>query len=74
LRLAAANGFLGAALVGLMRTVFSDYPRLRSTLGLTLYDEAAMIDKLAAAGFSAQRRATNIGHNQARMTFLARPR
>ncbi len=39
LRFAAANGFLIAALRGLVRTVFSDYPRLRAALGFTLYDE-----------------------------------
>jgi SAM-dependent methyltransferase len=73
LRFAAANGFLGAALLGLLRTVFSDYPRLRSTLGLSLYDEAAMRQKLQAAGFAGRRAPANIGHNQARMTFVAEP-
>jgi SAM-dependent methyltransferase len=73
LRFAAANGFLGAALIGLLRTLLSDYWRLRSHLGLTRYGEAAMIAKLAGSGFSARRAPTNIGHNRARMTFLARP-
>jgi SAM-dependent methyltransferase len=73
IRFAAANGFLAAALVGLCRTALSDYWRLRSSLGLTRYGEAAMVEKLAAAGFSASRAAANIGHNPARMTFLARP-
>jgi SAM-dependent methyltransferase len=73
LRFAAANGFLGAALVGLLRTLLSDYWRLRSQLGLTRYAEAAMIAKLAGSGFSARRAAANIGHNSARMTFIARP-
>jgi SAM-dependent methyltransferase len=73
LRLGAANGFLLAALAGLVRTVLSDYWRLRRAAGLTRYDEAAMMAKLAAAGFSAQRAVENIGHNQARMTFVARP-
>ena len=72
-RFAASNGFLGAALVGLVRTLASDYARLRSQLGLTRYGEAAVIEKLAAAGFSATRLPANIGHNPARMTFLARP-
>ena len=73
LRFAAANGFLGAALLGLLRTLLSDYWRLRSQVGLTRYAEAAMIGKLAASGFSARRAAANIGHNAARMTFIARP-
>ena len=55
-----------------VRTVASDYWRLRSRLGLTRYSERAVIEKLAAAGFSASRAGANIGHNPARMTFLAR--
>lgn len=74
LRFGTENGFLVEALRGLVRTRFSDYWRLRSNLGLTRYDEAAMIDKLTAAGFTARRTEGNIGHNQARMAFLARPR
>jgi len=73
LRFAAANGFFGAALVGLARTLASDYWRLRSKLGLTRYEEKAMIERLAAAGFAARRAHANIGHNPARMTFVARP-
>jgi SAM-dependent methyltransferase len=73
IRFGAANGFLGAALIGLVRTFISDYWRLRSSLGLTRYSEAAMVEKLGAAGFSARRAPANIGHNAARMTFLARP-
>jgi SAM-dependent methyltransferase len=68
---AAKNGFLGAALVGLGRTFVSDYWRLRSNLGLTRYGEAAVTEKLTAAGFSPRRAPANIGHNHARMTFLA---
>ncbi len=74
LRFGAANGFLIAAIRGLARTLVSDYWRLRSRLGLTRYDEADIIEKLAAAGFKACRMPKNIGHNQARMAFVARPR
>jgi SAM-dependent methyltransferase len=74
LRFSAANGFLFAAIGGVVRTVFSDYRRLRARFGLTHYSEAAITEKLAAAGFTAQRAPTNIGHNQARMAFIARPR
>lgn len=74
LRFGAANGFFVAAVIGLVRTVLSDYWRLRTRYGLTRYGEAAMTEKLAAAGFGAQRAAHNIGHNQARMAFMARPR
>ncbi len=72
LRFAAANGFFVAALVGLVRTLASDYWRLRTKLGLTRYAEGSMMEKLAGAGFSARRAAANIGHNPARMTWLAR--
>jgi SAM-dependent methyltransferase len=74
LRFGAENGFFVAAVIGLVRTVLSDYWRLRTRYGLTRYSEAAMTEKLAAAGFFAQRAPHNIGHNQARMAFMARPR
>lgn len=74
IRFAAANGFLLAALGGITRTLMSDYMQLRARLGLTRYDQAQMLQKLAAAGFAAQRAGKNIGHNQARMTFIAWPR
>jgi SAM-dependent methyltransferase len=73
LRFGADAGFLGAALLGLTRTVFSSYWRLRSTLGLTRYHENDMLERLRAAGFLRKRAGTNIGHNPARMTFLAWP-
>jgi ubiquinone/menaquinone biosynthesis C-methylase UbiE len=72
LNYAAANGFLIAAIRGLVRTALSDYTRLRSSLGLTLYTETEMLQKLDAAGFTAVRAKSNIGPNPARMTFLAR--
>ena len=74
LRFGAGNGFFIAAVTGLIRTVLSDYWRLRTRYGLTRYGEVAMTEKLAAAGFTAQRAPHNIGHNQARMAFMARPR
>jgi SAM-dependent methyltransferase len=74
LRLAAANGFLTAAIIGLGRTALSNYSKLRATLGLSCYSQPEMLQKLAAAGFNAVRVFKNIGHNQARMTFVAWPR
>ena len=71
--LAARNGFLLAAIGGILRTLLSDYRRLRSRVGLSRYSEAAMLARLAAAGLSGERASANIGHNQARMTFLAHP-
>lgn len=73
LRFAAANRFLPAALAGLFRTLFSDYRKLRLSVGLTTYDEAGVLERLRAAGFAPRREPRNIGHNQRRMTFLARP-
>jgi SAM-dependent methyltransferase len=72
MRYAAANGFLGAALLGLTRTALSRYTRLRGELGITRYDEATFLAKLRAAGFAAERLARNVEHNPARMTFRAR--
>jgi len=73
LQFGKGNGFFLAAWWGLARMLLSDYWRLRSRLGLTRYAEASMIDKLGTAGFTAQRAPKNIGHNQARMAFMARP-
>jgi SAM-dependent methyltransferase len=67
------GGFAMPAVLGLARTAFSDYRKLRNELGLTTYAEPEMIELLRGEGFSAERRAKNIGHNQARMTFVARP-
>lgn len=72
LRTALRHGFLIAALGGLAATFFSDYRRLRQTLGLSTYTEADMREILAGAGFAAERRQRNFGFNPRRMTFLAR--
>ena len=70
---AREGGFLLAALWGLVTTFFSDYRKLRAELGLTRYGEAEMTALFAAHGFHAERAARNIGHNQRRMMFVARP-
>jgi len=72
LRYAAANSFLGAALIGLARTALSRYRRLRSELGIARYGEDEFLAKLSAAGFLAERLPRNVEHNPARMTFRAR--
>ncbi|HVV79750.1 MAG TPA: methyltransferase [Pseudolabrys sp.] len=69
---AAKNGFLLAAIGGLIRIALSDYLKLNKKVGLTHYSEEAMLTKLRAAGYIAARSETNIGHNPWRMTFLAR--
>ena len=73
LRFGLANGFFWAAVGGLIRILVSDYFQLKKTHGLSHYDEAAMLTRLRAAGYAPQRAGHNIGHNQRRMTFLARP-
>ncbi len=65
------GGFLFAAVFGLVRTWFSNYRTLRAELGLTQWDEEEIIEFLDHHGFAARRAATNIGHNQSRMTFVA---
>ena len=72
LRYAAANGFFGAALVGLARTALSRYRHLRNQLGVARYREADFLDRLRTAGFAGERLARNVEHNPARMTFRAR--
>ena len=73
LRFGAANGFFWAAVGGLMRIFVSDYLKIKSQVGLSHYEEADMLMKLRDAGYDAKRAPRNIGHNQQRMTFLARP-
>lgn len=72
MKLAWTNGFVLAAIGGVVRTLLSDYRALRTRLGLTHYTEAQMLALLVRAGFAAERRYPNIEHNQARMTFVAR--
>jgi hypothetical protein len=69
-----SEGFYGAALRGLIRTFFSDYRRLRRSLGLTRYDATEITAKLENAGFTVEPARSNIGHNNKRMTFLAHAR
>lgn len=67
------GGFATRALLGLARTALSDYRKLRQALGLATYAEPEMVELLRGEGFSGERLPRNIGHNQARMTFRARP-
>ena len=70
-RFAAAKGFLMAAAVGLVRSSLSSYPRLRREAGFLQFEEAEMLRELERAGFAARRDYPNMGHNTARMTFVA---
>jgi SAM-dependent methyltransferase len=71
LRFAATNGFLVGAFFGLVKTVFSDYRKLRTALGLATYREDEMLALLREQGFIAERMKANFGHNQDRMAFRA---
>ncbi len=72
LRFGREGGFLIAAGLGLAKTFFSDYRKLRAELGLSFHDAHEMLAILDHAGFEARRRPVNIGHNQGRMTFEAK--
>lgn len=67
------GGFLRSAVTGLARTAFSEYRKIREEIGLAQYSEEEIVDLLQDAGFKAERAARNLGHNQARMTFVGRP-
>jgi SAM-dependent methyltransferase len=67
----AHEGFFWGAVWGLFKTYFSDYWRLRKSLGLKRYSSDELAARLETAGFSAERARSNIGHNDRRMTFLA---
>ncbi len=70
---ALQGGFLLPALTGLAATMFSEYRKLRQEIGLTRYAEEDIETLFAAHLFRAERSTTNIGHNQSRMMFVARP-
>lgn len=71
LAFARRGGFLRDAVTGLVKTFFSSYRTLRNSLGLTQWSEADLCALLTHHGFNARRVPRNIGHNQARMTFVA---
>lgn len=66
------GGFFVAALGGLVRTVFSDYRKLRAQYGLSTYSPVGISALVEAAGFEAVTRRPNFGHNPHRMAFSAR--
>ena len=70
LRLARRGGFFVAACTGLVRTVFSDYRKLRQQLGIAHYDAADLQPLLAAAGFEGVVPHPNLGHNPARLCLV----
>ncbi len=73
LSLAWQGGFLKSALLGLGRTAFSEYRKIREEIGLAQYTEEDIADIAGEAGFGIERMPRNLGHNPSRMTFEARP-
>lgn len=73
LRNAWRNGYLPAALAGLVATAVSPYRKIRSEIGLATYAEADMIALMARHGFAARRHRPNLGLTPHRMTFVASP-
>ncbi|NBJ12667.1 class I SAM-dependent methyltransferase [Microvirga arsenatis] len=67
------GGFVRSAVMGLARTAFSEYRKIREEVGLAQYGEEEIVDLLEDAGFRPERAPRNLGHNQARMTFVGRP-
>lgn len=67
------GGFLIPAMAGLAATFFSEYRKLREKIGLTRYAQQDIETLFSAHGFAAERASRNIGHNQSRMMFVARP-
>jgi SAM-dependent methyltransferase len=66
------GGFFFAALRGLVATYFSRYRKLRADVGLTTFAIPDAQRLLATNGFETKRLDRNIGHNQARMTFIGK--
>lgn len=73
LRNAFRNGYLPAALMGLVATAVSPYRKLRAEIGLATYGEAEMIGLMARHGFTATRHRPNLGLTPHRMTFVGVP-
>ena len=63
------EGFFRAALLGLARTFFSDYRRMRRKLGLSRYTGQAFLELLTAGGFRAEALPRNPGPNRHRLGF-----
>lgn len=68
-----SNGFFLAACIGLAKTFFSEYRRIRATAGFSCYEADDFSNLLTRHGFDVERLAQNVGFNQQRMTFRARP-
>lgn len=66
---AHGEGFLHAAVLGMVRTAFSSYVSLRSRLRLKKYTIREFETILLRHGFLARRLDRNLGHNRRRLAF-----
>lgn len=74
LAFAARDGFLVAAMTGLVKAAMSDYAKIRARIGLTRYSESDFRELAASAGFAMPEAVRNIGHNPHRLAFILRKR
>jgi SAM-dependent methyltransferase len=72
LRFAWAEGFFVDAVLGLAKTLVSDYSKVRGRIGLSAYALEEILKVLEAAGFAARPLARNIGHARHRRSVAAR--
>ncbi len=70
LRFAASAGFFLDAVVGLARTLLSDYGHIRRQVGLAKYNAAEISEILGEHGFNDVVEVSNFGHNQARFAVV----
>jgi SAM-dependent methyltransferase len=68
-----SKGFLVDAVIGLFKTLRSDYRQERQRLGLSAYSLDEICAVLAGAGFKPEPLAWNIGHARHRRSVTARP-
>ena len=70
LAFAARDGFLVAAVAGLLRAAVSDYAKIRARIGLTRYEADEFEELAASIGLVARRLPVNVGHNPHRLAFI----
>ena len=74
LKFAIKENFFIAALVSLVKTLFSNYRKIRSKIGVNKFSDKYIKEILRNKGFNAIRQEKNIGHNSKRITYLSYPR
>ena len=72
LKFSYQNGFFFFALLGLLKTYFSNYRSLRKDLGLSLYSSQDFINLMLKSHFRTKMEPLNFGHNQNRFCFSAK--